>query len=160
MKCPQCEAAMTARKEAYRYTECGLPHVTLRDVEIQTCTKCGERLVGIQRMAALHKVIARAVIMKRERLTGAEIRFLRKHLGWSGVDFARYIGVDAATVSKWENDQQPMGPQADRLLRLMVANGARVDEYPNERLAEVAQDEAKPLRIELRSEKGDWREAA
>jgi DNA-binding transcriptional regulator YiaG len=37
--------------------------------------------------------IAHAVIAKRERLTPAEIRFLRKFLGWSGADFAAHVGT-------------------------------------------------------------------
>jgi hypothetical protein len=34
-----------------------------------------------------------AVIAKRSRLTAAEVKFLRKYLGWSGADFARHMGV-------------------------------------------------------------------
>jgi DNA-binding transcriptional regulator YiaG len=54
----------------------------------------------------------------------AEVRFLRKHLGWSGADFAAHMGVDPTTVSAWENERKPFGTSSDRLLRLIVARQA------------------------------------
>jgi DNA-binding transcriptional regulator YiaG len=51
----------------------------------------------------------------RSGFTGEEVRFLRKSLGWSGSDFAKHMGVAEETVSRWENDAAPIGPQADRL---------------------------------------------
>lgn len=35
-----------------------------------------------------------------ERLGPAEIRFLRKYVGYSGKDFARFVGVTPETVSR------------------------------------------------------------
>ena len=62
--------------------------------------KCGEHEVAIPRIEDLHRTIAQAVIAKRERLTPAEIRFLRKFLGWSGADFAAHVGTTPETVSR------------------------------------------------------------
>ena len=55
-----------------------------------------------------------------------EIRFLRKYLGWSTADFASRMGTARETVSRWESGAVPMGSQADRLLRLLVATAAPV----------------------------------
>ena len=42
-----------------------------------------------EEVAELHRAIAIAVSQKTARLSGEEVRFLRKFLGWSGADFAR-----------------------------------------------------------------------
>lgn len=157
MKCPSCGKAMTGRRrEAYRYGECGLPNVILRDIEVHECDGCGEQIVSIPRMAELHRVLALAVAKQRARLSGAEIRFLRKHLGLSGADFARTIGVEASTVSRWENEKERMGTIAERLLRILVVRGVSVEEYPTETLADVAQDNTPIPKFSLHVAKQGW----
>lgn len=157
MKCLQCGHPMKTRRENYRYDASGLP-VTLLGVEVSRCSHCGEHEVEIPRVEELHHRIALKVISKRSRLTPAEIRFLRKTLGWSGADFARHIGVDAGTVSKWENGAVRMGPIADRLLRLMVAHGQPVGDYSVDRLAEVADEEATSTRIGMKANDKGWQD--
>ena len=159
MKCPECRAEMTAHLvPAYRYTESGLPNVVLHGVTRLECPNGHGGAVSIPRLAGLARVLARAVASGPARLGGAEIRFLRKYLGWSGVDFARTMGVDPATVSRWENDKEPMGPVAERLLRLMAVRGIPVDEYPTERLADVARDDApRRGRLDLSISPSGWR---
>lgn len=159
-KCPDCKTPMEGRKENYRYTESGLPYVTLANVEVRQCPRCGARMVAIPRVEELHRVIAMAVISRSARLAGVEIRFLRKYLGLSGVDFAERMGVAPETVSKWENSKQPIGSQADRLLRLMVAHGTPVDSYPLEKLAEVSEREESPAPLQLRVNDDGWHTAA
>lgn len=83
----------------------------------------------LPKIEQLHRAIALGVVAKRPRLTAAEIRFLRKYLGWSGAAFAKHMGVTPESVSRWENDREQMGAVADRLLRLMVVTRAPVSEY-------------------------------
>jgi hypothetical protein len=66
------------------------------------------------------------------------------------------MGVDAATVSRWENGQQPMGAVADRLLRLMAMRGEPAERFPLERLAELGADRSTAPRIDVRSDAGEW----
>jgi DNA-binding transcriptional regulator YiaG len=102
--------------------------------------------------------IALALINKAARLTPAEIKYLRKTLGWSGADFARNLHVDPATVSRWESESAPqaMSESNELVLRLAVAVGQRIDDYGLERLAEVATKKVKPLRLKLRASKQGW----
>lgn len=155
MKCMQCGSPMKTARENFRYGQSGLP-VTLLGVAVTRCRKCGEFEVAIPRIEQLHRVIAMAIIGKRARLTPAEIRFLRKFLGWAGTDFARHMGVTAGAVSRWENDREPMGPVADRLLRLVVAHATAGADYPVGRLAEVAERAAAPLRLGMQSDAKGW----
>jgi putative zinc finger/helix-turn-helix YgiT family protein len=158
MKCMECGAEVTSARETFNYKASGLP-VTLVNVEVRRCKACGEYEVVIPRMEELHTTIAHVVIDKKARLAPAEIRFLRTHLGWSGTDFAKHIGVAAATVSRWENGHEPMGPQADRLLRLMVLTKEPVSDYSLDRLVGV-DAEAKPATIKLAASKNGWKAPA
>lgn len=160
MKCDQCGAQMKSGRENYRYTACGLDSVTLVHVEVRRCPECGEYEVDIPRMAELHRLIAQKVASKEPRLTPQEIKFLRKHLGFSGVDFAATLDVTPETVSRWETGKKQMSPIAERALRLMVFVRDAINEYPLERLAEVAQGEALPLRIKVRESRAQWKDEA
>ena len=156
MKCTECGTTMKTQRENYRYDESGLKKVTLVGIEVSRCPRCGNYEVSIPHMEDLHRLIARAVIEKTTRLTSEEVRFLRKSLGWSGVDFARNMGVTEETVSRWENGAIPIGPQADRLLRLMVAQGRLTTTYPTERLSQINPKKATPARLEIEARDDQW----
>jgi putative zinc finger/helix-turn-helix YgiT family protein len=147
---------MKTRKESYRYDECGLKHVTLIGVEVTRCPRCGNYEVSIPHLEELHRLLAEILIDKSTRFTGEEIRFLRKSLGWSGTDFAKHMGVAEETVSRWENDAAPIGPQADRLLRFLVAQGRLTTNYPTERLKEIDLRKATVTRVTLTARNERW----
>lgn len=159
MKCSECGEPMTSARENYSYTASGLPYVTLVGVEVRRCKACGDHEVVLPKIEQLHRAIALALIGKLPRLTAAEVRYLRKYLGWSGADFARHMGVTAESVSRWENDREPMSAVADRLLRLMVATKAPVSDYSLDSLAEVG-EQAAPARLRVEPERGGWRAEA
>lgn len=156
MKCTECGTTMKTQRENYRYDECGLKKVTLVGIEVSRCPRCGNFEISIPHIEELHRTIARAIIDKTTRLTGEEVKFLRKSLGWSGVEFAGSMGVAEETVSRWENNAVPIGPQADRLLRLMVAQGRLTTSYPAERLRLISAKKATPTRVELESRDEQW----
>src|SRR5262245_52050869 len=133
MRCTNCGNPMRTTRGRHRYTESGLPNVTLVNVDIRSCPRCGEREIVIPQIAKLHEMIARFVIRSASSPLAPElIRFLRKWLGLSSADFALYMGVRPETVSRWENRDAayPLSPTADRLLRLLVANHGPVEQYP------------------------------
>ena len=159
MKCPECrEAQLESRRENYRYTESGLANVILVDAEVRQCPSCGYRGVAIPAIEKLHRLLAMSVIRQRSPLGPQEIRFLRKWLGHSSADFAEIMGVDPATVSRWESAEKPqaMGATADRLLRMLIARGEPVEEYPIERLAEISAS-ARPDMFRVSRESNTWR---
>lgn len=160
-KCRNCgKAEMTVGTETYLYTESGLPNVVLVGVEVRRCPSCGHHEVVLPRVTELHRTIALAIIHKRSRLSGPEVRYLRKYLGWSGADFARHAGVDASTVSNWENDKDPIGSASDRLLRLMVVHGAPVQEYSLDELTRIENDRQPPIEVRVSPKARGWEHVA
>jgi len=129
MNCLECGGAVKTRRELVPFeTPIGLPGVRLQ-TDVARCQKCGATEVLIPNLEGLHRAIARDIVAEQTRLAPAEVRFLRKVLGWSGADFAAHMGTSPETVSRWETGATPIGPQADRLLRLMVMTKDPVDDY-------------------------------
>ena len=159
MKCLQCGGPMTTTRENVKYDWSGLPGITLMNVEVTRCRKCGEWEVAIPKIEGLHRLIAQTIIRKPARLTPAEIRFLRKSLGWSAADFARAIGTAPETVSRWETGATTMGVQADKLLRLLVVVQEPIKDYHAHDIAEAAAHAAKPLRVSFKADAKGWKMA-
>lgn len=156
MKCRNCGGVMFCKRENYKYDQSGLEGVTLENVPVYRCDACGQVLAGIERMASVHRELAHALARKPEKLGPKEVRFMRKFLGLSSADFAAEMGVDPASVSRWESldDPKPMGPQSERLLRLMVLIEKPVEEY---HLRDMATRDARPTRIRLSGGENGWR---
>ncbi len=161
MKCGKCGSTnLEEVKIDHRYEESGLPNVTLIGVPARKCQECGSVRLRIPAIEGLHRTLALTVLKKRSRLTGPEVRFLRKYIGLSGADFAKRIGAEAETVSRWENDKQTMGAQTERLLRLLVVTMGQIQEYPIDEFDKLDPElrESGVIRIERRSK--DWQPAA
>jgi putative zinc finger/helix-turn-helix YgiT family protein len=157
MTCLDCGEALKVTRGPYRYNNSGLPGVVLLGVEVRRCRKCGAEEVAIPRIEELHRLMAQAVIRHPHRLLPAEVKYLRKWLGWSGVDFARHMGATPETVSRWEQGRVPMGPQADRLLRLMITTRAPVDDYTLEALTTIREKApSRPAPLRLQWGRGRW----
>jgi DNA-binding transcriptional regulator YiaG len=116
--CGNCEKEARVIRGNYRFDEVGIP-VLLKNVELVKCEDCGTIDPIIPDMNGLMHVIALAVICHPCKLSGAEIRFLRKYLAMSAETFSGLMDIDRTTLSKWENGQG-VGSQSDRLIRLLV----------------------------------------
>ena len=148
MKCDVCEAKMILKRvEFFHYVESGLPNVYLSGIEVEECPNGHGQSPRIPRMPELHELIAEAVCLKPSPLTGAEARFLRKELGMKAKDWAGYLQVDVATLSRWENGERPIVPMTDVFLRtsylLLRAshNGMALRGDLQEKLTAIAQQQ-------------------
>ena len=119
-RCSACDNKASIVRERYRFSECGLPNVVLLGIEVIRCAKCGNRDPIIPRVNDLMRLLAVAVVAMPQKLAGEEVRFLRKFLKMSGDDFSSLIHVDKTTLSKWENNEQAVGDQSDRLIRAVT----------------------------------------
>lgn len=119
--CSECGGQMTGRRENFRYGLAADWEATVKDVMVHRCGACGNYEVTIERLSPLHQALVRAVLLKPGRLAGEEITFLRSHLGVTGRELARTLGVTPQALSTWEQDKHPIGGGSDRTLRLVVA---------------------------------------
>lgn len=120
LECTNCGETLTPERRNYRYSESGLSNVILQGVEVADCPKCKNSNVIIPKMMKIHAAIAKALANSPVRLTGEQFRFFRNHLGLSGDKFGTYLHTDKTKISKWERNEDKIGPATDRLVRLLV----------------------------------------
>ncbi len=120
MKCDICRGnIITKTQQSYQYKECGLDNVYLKNVDVRVCESCGEKNLRIPGILELHETIARGIALQPCPLRGQDIKFLRKQLGYSAKQWSAFLRIDSSTLSRWENEQQEIGPQSDGLIRLL-----------------------------------------
>ena len=101
----------------YHYQECGLRNVWLVNGYDMHTTPYGDG-VSIHDIEGLHRAIARGLVNKAAKLTGSELRFLRKEMGLSQAKLALILGNEDQTVALWEKrGTQPK--IADRFVRAL-----------------------------------------
>lgn len=153
-KCGQCGATeIEAVTIDHPYDESGLPGVTLQGISADRCPVCGAIRVRIPNIEGLHRALALFLLRKTSRLSGPEVRFLRKYIGLSGADFAKRLGAEPETVSRWENGKQPIGGAAERFLRLLVVTMGQIQEYPVEELDKLDSEASNPPSATIRVER-------
>jgi putative zinc finger/helix-turn-helix YgiT family protein len=169
MQCDYCAVGMietrATKEEPYVYELSGLKKVFLIGIVVQRCPKCGFESPMIPRIASLHQTIADLVVKKTAPLNGEEIRFLRKHAGFSARQFARVIEVDPTHLSRVENGHtKHLGSATDKLVRLYTRM-AKDDQSSRDLLVQIANEadrrersvkRARLLRIEAVLERNQW----
>ena len=83
------------------------------------------------------------------RLSKADVEFVLRHLG-----------VSNAQVSRWENDEDPIGPVADRLLRVISALSHGLDELRMIESLAAIDNKQSPLRVSVKHARSGWKAGA
>jgi len=162
-QCSACGGDAEIARGTWNFTQSGLKRVVLDGIEIIRCGNCGNEDPIIPRINDLMKVLAWAVIRKPYRLEGEEVRFLRKYLRMTQDEFSCLLHVDKTTLSKWENNEDPVGDQSDRLIRaIALALGEGLKRGQEEAVREFAriQDLRRPVGIEMNVETMSFHYAA
>ena len=113
---------MKAIKTDYKYLESGLPNVILKGITAYKCSKCRGINPVISKIKEVHKTIAQQLLRKDSLLTGKEIVYLRKEMNIRAKDLAQILGITKVTISRWENEKEPISPACDRLIRSLYHN--------------------------------------
>lgn len=138
----------------YQYTLSGLTNIWLVNGYTIKTTPYGEA-VHIDNAEELDTVIALELVKQPTAITAAEFRFIRQQLGMSQSDIGAFMGVDYQTIARWEKNDTPMPPYADRLIRVLYS-GYHAKDTSIYSLVQVfnAIDKAKHNKIVLTKEKG------
>lgn len=140
----------------YHFKGSGLPNVyLLSGVKIERDAEYGE-LVTIDRLPELFMAIAFRLVSKPDRLTGPEMRFLRKRMEMTQTGLAKELWVSEQTVANYEKGNTEAGP-ADRALRLLFLAHVAGDDDVADDLRLEAEDLLRPARRGRRAPKaGPW----
>lgn len=100
----------------YHYTESGLRNIWLASGYEFVETRYG-RGIAIHDVPGLHALIGK-LLARKHRLTGTELRFLRKEMGLSQRALGELLGASDQAVAKWEKTSR-VPKTADRMTRLI-----------------------------------------
>lgn len=159
MQCPVCDSANDMKMELVNrtYDAGGLPHVTLQGVRQYTCPDCGEVSYNYGNIEELHKKLVMCFYNKPARLTGQEIVFIRKYLGYSQKMFAMKSDMSVEHLSRIETGKQPVTKLFDGFIRLILITEDPCKDYEahDKALAKKEAKKVKPLVLAL--QKKTWR---
>ena len=144
----------------YHFKGSGLPNVyLLNGVRIERDADYGD-LVTIDHLPDLFMAIAFSLVSKPGRLTGAEMRFLRKRMEMTQAALATELWVSEQTVANYEKGKTEVGP-ADRALRFLFLAHVADDGDVAEELRLEAEALMRPSQRYRRAPKaGPWLAAA
>jgi transcriptional regulator with XRE-family HTH domain len=112
---------MTHVLDRYEEKLAGLPYpvVLLNAAEEITHPKTGVVLgIAVPDAEELAAAVTLALCFMPVRLSGAEVRFIRRVMGMTGQELASAVEMDPATLSRWEHGKQDVGGWADKAVRM------------------------------------------
>jgi putative transcriptional regulator len=139
----------------YHYTMCGLDNVWLENGFEIIETPYGQG-VSIHDVEGLHVAIAKNIITKSKRLTGKEIKFLRKELNMSQSALSVALGVSENSVRGWEKSRTDISQPADRLLRLIYISKTDGDQKAMDLINMIIQVDEELNNMTLIEENDNW----
>jgi DNA-binding transcriptional regulator YiaG len=89
----------------------------LNAVQVLRCAKCKTEMVAIPDMDGLGRATAISRAMNPVRLSGREVKFLRRVLDMTQVEFAKAMDLAPESVSRWETDARGIGGACEKLVR-------------------------------------------
>lgn len=116
----------------------------------------GEWVIDID-MNKLQLFVFNGLIHKPFRLTGSEIKFMRKFLELTTTELGKKLGLSHAAIVKWEKDQTKISPTQEvyiRMFFLECLQGKELlkifDEIKPEQLAKADDEKHPPFSIDLK----------
>lgn len=116
--CTECGSEMERFIKPEHMEDLGGVVVCIRNaVLVARCPKCREEESTIPDMKGLVCAAAMLRALNPVRLSGKDIKFIRRALGMTQKEFAAKADVKVETVSRWENDVQGCGGFTEKTLR-------------------------------------------
>lgn len=119
-RCVNCQSDNLVKDRTEHAGGLGVTSVTLTNVPVVYCGDCGEEYAQYPGYTLLLQHAVTKLCELSSTLTGEEVAFLRKWLGWRQDHMATNFGCHTMTISKWERGKCDVSPMADRLLRACV----------------------------------------
>jgi transcriptional regulator with XRE-family HTH domain len=120
-RCDRCKTGLLERSVKREHVEdLGGVVVNIIDaVKVFKCTgqDCGEETTGIPDMQGLVHAAAVYRALSPVRLSGKEVRFMRRALDMTQVDFGKMMDLTAEHVSRWETGARGIGCATEKLTR-------------------------------------------
>ena len=144
-------------RDAYHYTDSGLDNIWLIDGFDRHETPYGPA-TSIRDIDALHQAIGMSIV-KSEKMTGQEFRFLRVELDLSQRALARLLKATEQQVHRWENGKNSIPGPAQVALSGYYVEMQHPESSLKELMDQLSQLDAEITELDLRLfelEGDDW----
>lgn len=145
----------------FHYTSCGLQNVWLKNGYTTVETEFGSA-ISIHDLEGLHNVLGMNIVTTKPKLSGAEVRFLRKELDLPQLQLANLLGVSEQTVRGWEKHRTKITEPADKLLRILYVEHVKGQSKVRELIDGIAKlnRQVHKIRVEMEETATGWQQAA
>src|SRR5438445_6768235 len=118
MNCSECgNDVVLVKKTKVHYDGIRVENLYLRNCEVEVCRHCGTESPVVRNIKKVHRMIGLGVALQPAKLSGDEVRFLRRVMRMTAVEWAARIGIAPETFSRWENGRSP-AQQVEKLARI------------------------------------------
>jgi transcriptional regulator with XRE-family HTH domain len=120
-RCDKCKTGLLERSVKQEHIEDlgGVVVKIINAVKVFKCTgkDCGDEVTGIPDMQGLVQAAAVYRALDPARLSGKEVRFMRRALDMTQVEFGKVMDLTAEHVSRWETGARGIGSATEKLTR-------------------------------------------
>lgn len=125
MKCDACNTGGLQERLVHEYVAdaLGAPFqvILIDSVKEYYCAECNKKLkTSIPDVPSLLKMVAAARSIVPQKLSGAEIKFMRHAIGLKAKQVAKSLDMSPENFSRVENGTKVLGPQSERIFRVGV----------------------------------------
>ena len=129
-QCPICGGSeFDVYEEDHNLAVMGLPRVTVIGINVYTCRNCGESFRDYPMTRSFKELVVKSLVAVKRNLTGNELAYIRKALGYTAKKWASLIGVHNVTVSDWENEKAKPNKTAEMALRMKASLDFEIDPH-------------------------------
>lgn len=114
------EETMISPYEVSHKLYAGIRVMLLNAAHERVCTACNTPVIDIPDAEGLTAAVVIARATDPVKLNGAEIKFMRKAMDLSAKKLASRLEVTEETISRWENDKQPIGGANEKIFRYLA----------------------------------------
>lgn len=140
-ECPVCDSTDIVRSvDEIDGDLVGLANMHLSGVIVVCCHECGETTYELPPQKLVSASIARELAQSNTKVTSPGLSILRHHIGLTGLELAKTIGVSNVSLSRWESGRVKVPKHVailmkslvllPRYLRARVLANAQGDENP------------------------------
>lgn len=121
--------------------------VAIEGINKVKCADCDSDDILVPDLSGLIAAAALSLASMPYKLNANEIKFCRKALGYSSKRLAEELDIAPETVSRWENEKQPIGAAQERILRMKLVSelGPKAQDIPMS-LEEILSLKISPIR--------------
>lgn len=123
VNCTSCGGAGVETKlvSTYDATGLGAPFKVILEgaVKVSVCTSCTAKLATyIPDMEGLFHAVVFARSLEPRKISGAEIKFMRKAMNWKAKEIAKHLGITAEYLSRCEAGDKVFSETTEKLFRV------------------------------------------